>query len=68
MKLGIILIVVALIIGFFAQSHRPVEGMMDAFQREGSWVLKPGAYYVFLFIAAMFGLFGVLRLVKANKK
>ncbi len=64
---GAVLIIIGLAIGLFAFAHRPPVGFVDAMNREGSWMFKSGAYYTILFIAALCGLAGVLRLAKGKK-
>lgn len=64
---GVVLIIVGLAIGLFAYAHRPPEGFVDAMNRADSWVFKSGVYYVILFIAALCGLAGILRLAKGKK-
>lgn len=41
---------------------------MDAMQRSDSWAFKPQVYYGILLIAALFGLAGILRIVKGTAK
>ncbi len=61
--IGIILMVVGVGLGLFAYAHRPITGIMDGMQRVDSWAFKTEAYYGILFIAALFVLAGILRLV-----
>jgi len=61
---GSALLVIGAVIGIFAYAHRPIENLMDAFNRNGSLVLKPGAYYAALGLAALFVIGGIVRLAK----
>ena len=64
---GVMQIVLGIGIALFACAHRPPTGFMDEINRAGSWYFKPGMYYVILFIAALFALAGILRLVQGKK-
>ena len=64
---GVVLIVIGLVIAFATYSHRPPDGFMDAMNRADSWAFKPEFYYLFLFISALCGLAGILRIMKGKK-
>lgn len=68
MQIGAFLFVAGLALGFFTYAHRPPEGFMDALQRADSWAFKREVYYILLFVSALFGVAGLLRIAKGLKK
>ena len=64
---GVILIVICIALGLFTYAHRPPDGFVDAMNRGDTWVFKSGIYYVIMFIVALIGLAGIMRLVKGKK-